>query len=701
VRCEQYSNKVALSLFFISNFMKILSYLCAFIISLLLISCGGGGGSSSSTSATSSTLSGTAATGAPLVGATVNVYDAEGNFVGTTVVGADGQYSLTVGAQFKAPFTVEVQGVSGDGGIALYSLAPSVGTANVNQITNAIAASLSSNGDPSSLVAGTTNTASTIATADTAYSTALGNMRTALGVTGSIITGSFSAAYDKLLDNLTVDVRKNAGVVMTTSAGMQTAGNDLLENAVSTTPYTSAFIASATLPQASIAADLPALSAANMISVDDLEYLRSKLQACFAIPSTQRGTPSSPNSLCAGLDSPSGDYLHAGFYWLDTTSGCSSGPFCNGLLGHMLSQATYDNLKFNIPQIIRPLDNSGSTWLVKFPIAFSDGSIASFGEAIGSSNIVVKKYTPSGSDPGWRFYGDQRVVNSYIEANSQRIENVFTGDIRYETGFNIHINANLLRAVADRTVRVQKVTVTDLDANPVLPRDGITLYNRGSGTGSSWRNSCGGFLTVSRSPTPTGCNGVLRLAYSFTGSYGISGDTVNSAYVAFWPTTRGSRTINNVAGYLSDDQIKEIKPGRSFQFVIELSNGTSINYVNRVHATPQDTVDNVVLEYPLFKPETKTAMRDYLGGNRAFVIDWLQASDSRPFSSAIYWQLGSFSRSTALTQAQIDAKSVSIACTGAGADDCGNASNWGSSGLAQIRARKANGSQVFSQIRQY
>jgi hypothetical protein len=681
--------------------MKILTYICTSIVSVLLISCGGGGGGSSSTS--TSTLSGTAATGAPLVGATVNVYDAQGSFVGTTVVDVNGLYSLTVGAQFKAPFTVEVQGVSGDGGVTLYSLAPSIGTANVNQITNAIAASLSSNGDPSSLVTGTTNTASTIANADTAYSAALGSMRTALGVTGSIITGSFNAAYDKLLDNLTVDVRKNAGVVMTTSAGMQTGGNDLLENAVATTPYTSAFIASATLPQASIASDLPALTATSMISVADLEYLRAKLQACFAISSAQRGTSASPNAACAGLDSPSGDYLHAGFYWLDTTSGCSSGPFCNGLLGHMLSQATYDSLKFNIPQIIRPLDNAGSTWLVKFPITFTDGSISSFGEAIGSSNMVVKKYTPSGSDPGWRFYGDQRVVNSFIEANSQRIENVFSGDIRYETGLNIHVNANLLRAVGDRTVRVQKVTVTDLDSNPVLPQAGITLFNRGTGSGSTWQNSCGGFLTVSRSSTPSGCNGVLRLAYSFSGSYGIPSDTVNSAYIAFWPDTRGTRTINNRAGYLSDDQLKAIKPGRSFQFVIELSNGSSISYVNRVHASPQDTVDNIALEYPLFKPETKTAMRDYLGGNGAFVIDWLQAKDSRPYSSAIYWDEGGFSRSTSLTQAQIDAKSVSIVCTGTGLNACGNASNWGASGkgLAQIRARKANGSQVFSQIRQY
>jgi hypothetical protein len=154
---------------------------------------------------------------------------------------------------------------------------------------------------------------------------------------------------------------------------------------------------------------------------------------------------------------------------------------------------------------------------------------------------------------------------------------------------------------------------------------------------------------------------------------------------------------------LSDDQLKAIKPGRSFQFVIELSNGTTINYVNRVHASPQDTVDNIALEYPLFKPETKTAMRDYLGGNGAFVIDWLQAKDSRPYSSAIYWDEGGFSRSTSLTQAQIDAKSVSIVCTGTGLNACGNASNWGASGkgLAQIRARKANGSQVFSQIRQY
>ncbi len=682
---------------------KIIYCFCILFGSVLLISCGGGG--SSSTSSSSTTLSGTAATGSALANATVNVYDSLGSLVGTTTTDSNGLYSLTVGSQFRAPFTIQVQGLSGDGATSLYSLAPSTGIANINQITNAIAASLSSNGDPSLHMTGTSATVSSITAADSSYSAALVNLTNALGVTGSFITGSFNAAYDKLLDNVTIDVKQNAGIAITTSAGMQSSSSDLLANAVVSTPYTSAFLASSGLPSASNASNLPALSSSSMLAASDLEYLRAKLQTCFAIPSASRGTPSLPATACAGLDSPSGDYLHAGYYWLDTTSGggCTTGFYCLGLFGYMLSQATYDNLQFKTPQIIRPLDSSGATWLVKFPIQYSDESLGSLGDVISSSYMVVKKYTASGSDPGWRFYGDQRTVGSSIESNSQRIYNVFTGGVRYETGFNIYVNANRLRAIGGGALHVTKVTVTDLSGtNPVLPPAGITLYNKGTGSGFSWANSCGGFMSISQAVSPTNCNGVLRLAYTQSGSYGINSSS--SSYLAFWPGTIGGATIDGNSGYLTDAQLGSIQPGQPFKFVVELSDGsTQINFVNRVHVSPRNTVDNQTLEYPVFTPATIVAMSSYLGGGSAFTINWQTMLNSRPYSAAIYWQNGGFSNNYGLTQTQINDKSVSIACIGSGANSCGNTANWGPSGkgLAQIRTRQGNGFQIFSQIRQY
>ena len=691
-------------------------------VSMGLISCGGGGSSSTSSTpgaTTPSSLSGTAATGAPMANAAVTVYDATGLVVGTTTTDASGAYTLSVPPSFQGPFTIQVQGTSGDGSTTIYSLAPTSGVANVNQVTHAMAATLSATGDPASLMSGTSKTAADINNADSAFSAALTNLTTALGVTGSFITGSYNTAYDKLLDNVTIDTRPNGGTSITTSAGMQNGSNDLLDGAIVTAAYTSTALGKNILPSASNATSLPALSSSKTLSIADLETLRSKVEACFALSTAARGTVAAPASACQGFDSPDRDYLHDGYYWLDTAANCPSGSntgtFCQGLFGFMLTSSTYDNLKLLKPQIIRPLDSTGNLWLVKLPIQFSaDNSLAAFGEAHGSSYMVVKKYPAlaSGSDQGWRFYGNQRKVNSFIEANVQRIQNVFTGGVRYETGLNIYVNANALRAVNNpynANIYPTKVVVTDLSTdNPVLPPAGITLYNKGSNISNHWQNSCGGYMTISQSSTPPTCNGVLRLAYSMTGSYGIS--TASDSYIAFWPNTVGTSSINGVSGYLSDAQINAIKPGQPFQFVITMSDSTTITYVNRVHFQPRNSQDVQAAAYPLFTQTAIDSMKAYLGTGGKFNVSWLPLSTSRPYSTAIYWQGGSFSQNHGLSQTEISANASDVPCTGTGANGCTTSTNWGGNsgggsgnarGLAQVRSRDGRGFQFYSQIRQY
>ncbi|CAM3802369.1 carboxypeptidase-like regulatory domain-containing protein [Polynucleobacter arcticus] len=685
------------------------------VLSMALISCGGGGGSSSSTTSSNSSLSGTAATGAPLAGATITVFDASGATVGTTTADSNGVYTLPVDtAKYKAPFTVQAQGTVGEGSTTIYSLAPTAGTANVNQVTNAIAASLSSSGDPAALTSGTTKTAADVSSADAAFSAALANLADALGVTGSFVSGTFNAAYDKLLDNVTIDARSNGGITITTSAGMQGGSNDLVAGANATAAYTSSAINSGALPNASNASNLPAFSAANMLAISDLESLRSKLQTCFALSASARGTVASPASACQGFDpqGTSDSYLHDGYYWRDATSSCSAnsvGVFCQGLFGYMLTQSTYDNLKFLKPQIIRPLDSTGTLWVVKFPIQFAaDNSLAAFGEAHGSSYMVVKKYPAlaSGGDEGWRFYGNQREVNSFIEANVQRIQNVFTGGVRYETGLNIYVNANALRTRGySANVYPTKVVVSDASTvNPVLPSAGITLYNKGNLSNGQWQSACSGFMSISQSVSPAGCNAVLRLAYGMTGSYGVSSSS--DSYLAFWPGTVGAASINGVPGFLSDAQINAIKPGQPFRFVITLSDNSTITYVNRVHFTPQNTQDALTASYPMFTTSSIDSMKTYVGTGGSFAVSWLPIATSRPYSSSIYWQNGTYVRTASLTQTEISANAVNVPCVGTGANACANSANWGGSsqsarGLAQIRSRDGRGFQYFSQIRQY
>lgn len=122
---------------------------CALVLSLTACGSGGGGGSSSdggSSTPTPPVLSGVAATGAPLGGASVTVLDASGATVGTgTTHPTDGSYKITLSAQSpQAPLLIEVRGLSALGDLVLlHSAVPkTAGTmvANVSPLTEGLLA---------------------------------------------------------------------------------------------------------------------------------------------------------------------------------------------------------------------------------------------------------------------------------------------------------------------------------------------------------------------------------------------------------------------------------------------------------------------------------------------------------------------------------------------------------------------------------
>lgn len=102
------------------------------VFALLLQSCGGGG-SSSTPAVTPVNLSGTAAKGAAVAGATITVKDAAG-VSKTATTGADGKYTIDV-AGMTAPFLIKV---NLPGGTALYSVGTQAGTVNIHPFTDLI-----------------------------------------------------------------------------------------------------------------------------------------------------------------------------------------------------------------------------------------------------------------------------------------------------------------------------------------------------------------------------------------------------------------------------------------------------------------------------------------------------------------------------------------------------------------------------------
>jgi len=650
-------------------------------------------------------LSGTAAVGERLALATITVFDSKGSLVGTTTTDANGYYSLAVGSQFVPPFTVKAEGSAGDASVTLYSVA-SGAKVNVNQITNAISASLVSSGNPAELERGTTANSGTIANAESAYSVVLGDSIASLSASGSLISGTFDDKYDRLLDNVLVTVKPTGEVVIATSAGMK--GDDLAAGATASGSYAFVSVAPGSLPAGS---SLSALTQSQSLAASDLEFLRNKIQTCFA--STSRGTVASPISDCQGLDSASGGetFLHNGYSWLDTAAACAattSTPFCQGVFGYMLSQTKYDGLLFGKPKIIRPLNDT--SWIVKFPITFNNssddvnyGTQNNLGEDVSNVYIVVKNYPQlaSGSDPGWRFYGDQRTVGSYIEATAQRHTQVLTNKYRYETGLTISVNGNSLRYYGkgnQNAVYVKSVVVTGKG----LPSGGVTLFNKGTeatvtgGSRKTWTNSCGGYPILSASAAEltsnalVTCGSMIRLSYS--------GDLVPNAGSPLFLTYWGGQN-------LTDAQIAELNPGEPYNFVITLSNGTVLNQVNRIHTQPLSSVGIQALNYPTFTTATVDALKTFTGQSASFTVAWDKITSSRPYNAAIYWSKGTYSTTKGISSASLAASSVAVPCTST--DACTTSSSWtdglnGSSsdlGIVQIRTRQLDGFQIYSIIR--
>ena len=176
----------------------------------VLAACGGGGGGGGAAPKVT-VLSGTAAVGAALDAAVVRVYDSAGVLVGTGTTGPGGDFSISLTAEGKAPYFLQLSKDE----IQLHALHPDAasGTVNITPLSDAVAGMLSPNGVSADLLASiktsaSTPTASQILERREVISTALGNLISASGVSKDIFTTPFKAdgtGQDKLLDAVSVN----------------------------------------------------------------------------------------------------------------------------------------------------------------------------------------------------------------------------------------------------------------------------------------------------------------------------------------------------------------------------------------------------------------------------------------------------------------------------------------------------------------
>lgn len=168
---------------------------------LALTGCGGGGSDAPS----AMTLNGTAAVGVPISGAIVNVVCAAGPaLTGIPNTSTTGAWSVNVSGQ-TLPCAVQITGgtINGSTNATAYqSIATRIGTVNVTPLTTLLVANLAGTTTPSTWFTGLTGAQLNAITA-ARVTTALGNLRTALGLTA--LNG---------IDPITLAFNPTSGVVM-------------------------------------------------------------------------------------------------------------------------------------------------------------------------------------------------------------------------------------------------------------------------------------------------------------------------------------------------------------------------------------------------------------------------------------------------------------------------------------------------------
>jgi hypothetical protein len=257
-------------------------------MALTIAGCGGGSTSSPTPVVAATTISGTAATGAPFGGAAISIVDRTGAVVGSGTSAADGSFTITLKAGAVGPFVL--QAVRDDQ--TLVSVAPDAtsGTINITPITNLIAARLGTSGDPTKLAAefqANPNLLSSItvnAKVDEIVAM-LKPLLDALGATGSPLTTAFAAngtGSDRVLDSLSIKITPSSA----TTANIEVSVRQADADGVQPTVVQFSNVTTTITP-------LPAVTAANLVKPGTaplIAALLAKMNACYALPVADRVT---------------------------------------------------------------------------------------------------------------------------------------------------------------------------------------------------------------------------------------------------------------------------------------------------------------------------------------------------------------------------------------------------------------------------
>jgi hypothetical protein len=602
-------------------------FLLATCSSLVLLGCGGG--SSSSSSSSGGTISGVAATGAPLENANITITCADGS-IKTGTANSSGQFSVDIGTGCPAPYVLEASVEQADGEQKLVSVHSDAvsgsATVNITPLTHAISATLASDGNPFTLAANiasekTNVTSSAVQQRNQALVASLSGMIGAAGVSGTpnLITTGFSAdrtGLDKLLDNIKVTVAPSE-VTITNPAGskvddMGNVGTASVAENLSSSAIT---ISRATDFSRSIGSLPSSIEAADIV-----DSVQAALNACFALPASNRISGSTLLGACATLTNNyiTADYRH-------------DGKNLAAEWNAMMTSSSYDGATFQKPEIIRYFSSSAadSRALVRFGLMRASG----IGEWFVS---VAEKSSNTGGT--WKLRGNQRNYRLGVSAYITREEQVLTrgsGSTQRPAGAYFHSGLNFY---FDADSNVQNTVQYVLVKGPGLPTAG--LYLRPLSTCS--------YLVISTGPnsSPTDCTSLYRMQYrKASASDPENTNTQNSfggSLPYFAPVAR------------TDSEMQAILPFSAYRFEIVTKSSYNANnsappdfvYIDRLRGRPMtlgtnSTIGTSEVDKLVFNTGLSDSIKTLINpdssapfaGGRTFTLTWNNVRNAPPVSS--------------------------------------------------------------------
>jgi hypothetical protein len=405
-------------------------------------------------------LKGVAAIGAPLSGAAITLTDARGTQK-TTIADDDGNYSFTDMTGMVGPYQIMAVMSLGERTVTQYSLVATVNgaqTANVTQLTSAMAALVNNSGVLTSL---TTDqlAALTPAAIEQAKEKILTTVKP---LTDKIVAGGFDpvstpfvangTGVDLLLDHLDLTVRTDQISLINKMAVVADGSNSLAHVGV--------------VPKSGTPT---AIQNDSTTTTSGFEDIQQAFENCFKEPAAQRMvvTNATTATLHASCDSIADEnYLHNGqnfkLRW------AKAFKFAKFNANTPSSGDTWKKTKFLRPEVRLRVSSDPEVIAVNFHFNDTEGRNYTIPELI--------KKTPN----GWKLYGNQRDTNAFAEAQLNYYQDLSkspTGSdynninfSRVDSGFRFYVDPRTVfdaKGVADYSYVTDYTTETGYKPNSI------------------------------------------------------------------------------------------------------------------------------------------------------------------------------------------------------------------------------------------